>query len=435
MPLKIALKSNSCYKPYFNTTYTTNIFFGGSGSGKSVFMAQKVMLDLIKGDRYLVCRKVAATLKYSCYQEIKTAIINAGLEDYFVFNLAPDLKITCKKNGAFALFKGLDDIEKIKSISGLTKIWVEEASETEASDIDQLRLRLRGSDEITFQIFLTFNPINESSWLNQRYFKQDNPDVFILKTTYLDNVFVGKAYAKTLDQLKITNPAYYRIYALGEWGLIKTGTEFWYNFSRNNVEPTSYNPELPLWLSFDFNVNPYLTCIVAQVHNGKVYILKEVLAKHPNNDTASLCAMVLRDYGQHPTQVFITGDPAGKHQDTRGQANDYTIIQKAFGRLNVRMQVPTSAPSVHRSGTFANGLLATGNIIIGDNCVKLINDLEVVKQGADGGMIKEKVKDKVSKLTIEPHGHLSDALRYLIITIFAKEFNASFATQGGKVYS
>jgi hypothetical protein len=434
--MQATLNINPIYENViFNDQNRYLVLKGSGGSGKSRAIAQKLIIRMLgeQGHRFLVTRKVKDTLKNSVFEELKTVIQDLGVGHLFTCITSP-LEIRCRNKNKI-IFIGADDPEKMKSLSGITGIWIEEATDFEPNDFDQLDLRLRGTTNHYQQICLSFNPISEQHWLKARFFDVEQPNCTVLSTTFKHNRFLTPEHGDRMEQLKLTNPAYYRIYALGEWGLIKTGTEFWYNFSRNNVEPTRYNPELPLWLSFDFNVNPYLTCIVAQVHNGKVYILKEVLAKHPNNDTASLCAMVLRDYGQHPTQVFITGDPAGKHQDTRGQANDYTIIQKAFGRLNVRMQVPTSAPSVHRSGTFANGLLATGNIIIGENCVKLINDLEVVKQGADGGMIKEKVKDKVSKLTIEPHGHLSDALRYLIITIFAKEFNASFATQGGKVYS
>jgi phage terminase large subunit len=436
MPLKINLKTNSCYKPYFNTKYTTNIFFGGSGSGKSVFMAQKVMLDLIKGDRYLVCRKVAATLKYSCYQEIKTAIINAGLQDYFVFNLAPDLKITCIKNGTFALFKGLDDIEKIKSISGLTKIWVEEASETSQNDIDQLRLRLRGSDDIIFQIFLTFNPISDTNWIYKTYFEQLRPEVFILKTTYLDNAFVGKAYAETLEALKKTNQSYYRIYALGEWGKIKTGQEFYKNYDTSNIDKCDYVSDYPLHLSFDFNVVPYVSCLVSQVlekEDGlQLRILEEITLSSPNNTTTALCQRFKAKYPDCQ-RVYVYGDPAGNSRDTRSGGTDYTIIMKELADRNPINRVATSAPKLYLRNIFMNKLLAhqtKAKLVIDKNCKLLIKDLEEVIEAADGTKLKKKVRDKATNQSYEEVGHLSDCLDYLCCRVFESEF---LSLQGKKI--
>lgn len=431
---QVDIRINDCYAPYLQNQSAIILLFGSAGSGKSVFACQKLILRMLteRGHKFLAVRKFYATLRTSCYAELKAVIDRAGIGSYFTMGLSP-LSITCKATKSTVIFRGIDDPEKIKSISGITGIWVEEANELSEDEFDQLQLRLRGETTNYKQTIVTFNPVVETHWLKTRYFDNPLQGVSILKTTYLDNAFIGSEYAEKLNQLKQTNPAYYRIYALGEWGLIQTGTEFWYSFTRNNVKPTSYNPNLPLWLSFDFNVNPYLTCIVAQVENGVLNILQEVLAKHPNNNTEALCQMVLRDYSFHNGLTYITGDPAGKNRDTRSKKTDYQIIETTLAPIKVNNRVPNSAPSVHLSGMFANGLFANMKVVVNPNCTKLINDLEVVKQDADGGMAKLKVKQKETGLTIEPNGHLSDALRYLIITIFAQEFNSAYSIKGGKV--
>lgn len=64
-------------------------------------------------------------------------------------------------NGSEILFKGLDDPEKIKSIAGITDVWIEEATELTPEDFDQLTLRVRtGSSN---QFFLSFNPVSRAN--------------------------------------------------------------------------------------------------------------------------------------------------------------------------------------------------------------------------------------------------------------------------------
>ena len=130
------------------------------------------------------------------------------------------MTMTCF-NGSVILFKGIDDPEKIKSIDGITGIWIEEASELSLEDFTQLDLRLRGITEVSKQIILSFNPVSAEHWLKKRFFEcAEAKDTSILKTTYLDNRFLDEKYKEVLEGLKETNPAYYKVYCLGEWGVL-----------------------------------------------------------------------------------------------------------------------------------------------------------------------------------------------------------------------
>lgn len=118
-------------------------------------------------------------------------------------------------NGSVVLFKGLDDPEKIKSIVGITDIWVEEATELTYEDYSQLKLRLRANAD-NLQMFLSFNPISKANWVYKEFFAK-NTDALVIKTTYRDNQFLPQSYIDELEKLIETNPTYYRIYALGEF--------------------------------------------------------------------------------------------------------------------------------------------------------------------------------------------------------------------------
>jgi phage terminase large subunit len=116
------------------------------------------------------------------------------------------------------MFTGMDDVEKLKSIEGVTSIWCEEATELTQEDFEQLDLRLRGDHGSKKQITLTLNPISEQHWIKRVFFDDPIQDVFTLKTTYLDNKFIDDEYKMVMENKKKTNPRYYNIYALGNWG-------------------------------------------------------------------------------------------------------------------------------------------------------------------------------------------------------------------------
>ena len=150
------------------------IYFGGSSSGKSYSLAQRTILDIQGGNRnYLIVRNVQSTIKRSVLNKITKAISNLKMSEYFEINKT-DMVITCKLNKKQILFCGLDDVEKIKSITPIdgviTDIWVEEATETEYKAVKQLDKRLRGLSKVTKRLTLSFNPILKDHWLYTHYF-------------------------------------------------------------------------------------------------------------------------------------------------------------------------------------------------------------------------------------------------------------------------
>jgi phage terminase large subunit len=210
----------------------TQIYFGGSSSGKSVGIAQRDVLDVFGGKRnYLVVRNTKATLRHSCFNEIVKQIHEFKLSDYFSINKS-DLVITCKLNRKQILFAGLDDPEKIKSITPIdgviTDIHVEEATECDRSAVKQLEKRLRGRCDVKKRLTLSFNPILRDHWIYSEYFgiweddkqyvESAEKNLSILKTTYKDNRFLMPDDIANLENE--TDPYYYEVYTLGNWGVL-----------------------------------------------------------------------------------------------------------------------------------------------------------------------------------------------------------------------
>ena len=141
---------NDVYIPYLDCMAETQIYYGGYGSGKSVFLSQRPIVDLIRGGRnYLVCRKVQNSIRKSVFNEIESVIDNSGFRPYFTTNKT-EMSITCK-NGYQILFAGLDNplsLQGVKPKKGVvTDLWVDEATEIERDDLKILSKRLRGGDE------------------------------------------------------------------------------------------------------------------------------------------------------------------------------------------------------------------------------------------------------------------------------------------------
>ena len=206
------------FRPVLTNKSRYSIVYGGAGSGKSWIAAKKLLLRICQepGHKLLVVRKVARSIRPSVFALIINQIDEWGLMPLANINKS-DMHI--KIAGSEIMMLGIDDVSKLKSIEGITSIWVEEADQITAEDLDQLDLRLRGNRPHYKQIMLTFNPISIEHWIKKRFFDETVKDSWTHHSTYLDNPFIDKEYKNVFDRLKTTNKNYYNIYALGNWGV------------------------------------------------------------------------------------------------------------------------------------------------------------------------------------------------------------------------
>ncbi|MBS1599513.1 MAG: PBSX family phage terminase large subunit [Bacteroidetes bacterium] len=440
------------------------ILYGGRGSSKSDAMAKKLIYRCINEPyfRYLLIRNEYSTIKESSYQTIKDIIIDLGLDSLFTFNLNP-LEITCFNGNRF-IARGCDDTTKLKSVKDVTGAWYEEDIVSE-SDFITISTSIRTHKAEYLQEIFTVNPEVEGDYTQNWFWKMffeghdelsfnNNTSVQIEKnttvemkytvhhSTYKDNRWITPQFIAAIMEMKRTNPYYYTIYCLGRWGNKITGGQFFRLFSiAKNVAPVEYNPSLPLWLSFDFNTMPGVSCGIFQVEGKVLRMIDEIQLASPRNNTTSVVNEVIRKFPNHNTGVNVTGDASGRHADTRTVAgfNDYTIIvQGLLKQYNyVRDRTPNLNPPVQVSANFVNSIFESGEvgykgikIIVGDNCKKMISDLLYLLEADDGTALKQKVKDKDTGATYERYGHFGDLFRYAVCTIFESDFHS--AKKGGK---
>lgn len=285
---------NLSYRPYIDDETRTQIFYGGSSSGKSYFLAQRCIMDMLSGGHnYLIVRNTQLSVRKSVFNEILKAISFFKADKFFNINKT-DLVIT-SINGYQIMFCGLDDVEKIKSITPskgvITDIWIEEATETEYNDVKQLEKRLRGQSTVKKRLIMSFNPIYKTHWIYTEYFasnwrdddtsyKDDN--LLILKTTYKDNGFLT---ADDIYALENEKDEYFRnVYSLGNWGVL--GGAIFTNWRTEDL--TSKVKTFDTFcngLDFGFAEDPAagVRCHYDRKHN-KLYIIDELYERGLTND-------------------------------------------------------------------------------------------------------------------------------------------------------
>jgi len=459
--------------------------YGGSSASKSYSFTQLQIVKMLSGayENALILRKYAVDIRDSIFQDFKTVIADWGLSAYFTVQIN---FIRCNLTGSYCRFRGLDDSEKVKGISAFKRVVLEEISQFDEIDLKQIKKRLRG--KVGQQIIGIFNPISEEHWIKTNVFdleelievdqqaeagkvgkkyedwiidakwtnKQGN--TIILKSNYTNNYWIvgkwrggemingirvgGKLVGGFVDQHviddfekdKLTDNAYYQIYGLGNWGKIRTGGEFWKDFNPNcQLTKIGWNEDLPIFLSWDENVNPYLTCLVWQIvtlSGRKTAIqIDEICLPDPRNRRHHVCNEFRARYPQERVKgLFVGGDRTSLKEDTAKEKgeNFFTDIMGYLKDYRPTLRLQSVNPSIVQSAGFVNSIFAGRldiDILINERCKKSIYDYQYALEDSDGTLKKTRKTHPVTKVSYEEFGHPSDCMRYMLTINFANEYN------------
>ena len=435
------------------------LLWGGRGSGKTHGAVMLIIYRLLTEHYFkgILIRKVYDTIKESQYDSIKQTIEELGLSSLFVFKVSP-LSIECI-NGNRLIARGLDKAEKIKSIKDPSFIWYEEGNEMTEEDFITTSSTVRAKKGALLQEVFSFNP--ESSepdftdfWIYKRFFSHTVEKTFstevevevdregkkitesyqaeVIHSTYKDNPHLPNSIASTYEDLKRTSPYYYEVYTLGLWGNKEVGSRFYKNFTLDAVLPLAYDERLPLHISLDENVNPYLTLTIHQAEdsNGVMEVrqIGEICLKSPRNTLRETCEEFARRYKDHKEGLFVYGDRTSKKQDTKLEKGDnfFTLTCNYLRAFNPVERLPSRNPGVKSRGEFINQILSGSipgvKILLSSECTNTIADYLYLKEGADGLKFKEMTTDKSTKVRFQKYGHTSDANDYLHLQIFKPQF-------------
>ena len=385
---------NDIYLPHLKDfTKRYEVYYGGAGSGKSYFVAQKLVIKALSDRRkVLVLRKVGRTVKNSVFQLILDTLNLFQIKDKCKINKT-DFSIELP-NGSIFLCSGLDDPEKIKSIAGLTDAWLEEATEFTQDDFNQIDLRIRDPLAKDQQLILSFNPVSKASWCYLQFFAE-NPEldefrskVEIVKSNYTNNPHLPQAYVDSLLLLKATNPVYYGIYALGDFGsLDKLVYSNWQKFEFNKED---IKGDLIIGLDFGYTNDP--TALVAAIVNAeenRIYVFKEWGGTGLLNDDI---AKNIIDFGF--AKSIIKADSAE---------------QKSIDEIK-RAGVLRISPCTKGQGSILQGIqkLQQYELVIHPDCKEILNELQ------NYAWEKDKQTNEYINKPIDKYNHYLDALRYAL---------------------
>lgn len=422
--------------------------------------------------RAALARKTIKSLKESTFNTFISILNSWGLVEqvnYKINNLEGFLTFW---NGSKVYLKELEllpkdpQFERLGSTE-LTIAFVDEVSEICEKAIETLMSRCRWKTGETFvypRVFLSTNPC--ATWVRSRFVQDDdgNPvrlsptDAFVRFTVFdnPDEKFVS-IYRRNLELIR--DPAVKARLLYGNWDFPDANDSAAYWSFRGedhlvtSLSEQAYNPLLPVILSFDFNVAPYMSCLVIQVDypNKTVNILEEILGRPEDkeNNTPRFASKINNKLLalQHLGGIMITGDPAGTARSTQTVegVNNYTIISSAMHQ-SLRPQVrllPKQPPQKTRL-EFVNGILEGDNgwtLRADMRCRRFTEDMIFQKKNADGTKEKKKVVDPKLGIKYEKYGHLSDCLDYALCLLlndewrkFQKVGNGGIATVQAPIY-
>jgi phage terminase large subunit len=385
--MNIDLKAviNEKYFPLLENHNRYLLLYGGAGSGKSHFVAQKLLVRIIMSmkrgykEKFLVLRKTQPALRKSVF-----ALLNNYIDRWELRSIADvnktDMTFTFE-GGSEIICGGLDDPEKLKSIEGVTSVWIEEPTEINRGDFIQVDLRLRGDTPSYKQIILSFNPISRVLWLHGYFFENQPESTSIIHSTYRDNRFIDAEYIRVLEGLKSQDETYYN---MGQWGILQ-GLIFT-NWVVEEI-PTEDRYYSNVLNGLDFGFNHPSALVRVGVKDDELFIFDEIYERGLTNN--QLIQMVKSTVLSDQVITSDCAEPARIEE---------------FKQAGVQIK-----PSIKGAGSVKDGIdwVKRRKIHIHPQCVNTIREI---------GSYKYK-EDKNGNVFDEPVAFMDDAmaaLRYAV---------------------
>lgn len=403
---------NDAYVNIFNRPERYQILYGGAAAGKSDVKATDLLVKAMVKPffRLLYCRKNSTEIRDSQFSLFKDIIKRQNWQKYFDYSESKNgnMEITCKLNGNRLIPHGLDDVHKLTSIHDITDVWLEEplskskiGGHITQDDFLELDRRMR-TTRATCHFHLTFNPIGTMNWIYNNFFDtksefyyQFRPEIknpkaqpltYSLKTTFRDNLFIDQE----AEDIKFKRQgAYeYRIYAMGDWGLLKAKSPYIHEFSMDkHVHDIGFNSLKPFVLAFDFNLD-IMACSVWQVSDPKVYCCYEF---PPVTGLHDRCTTILSSrFAPFLDYCTITGDATGAHRDQKTpHMTHYSLIKQRLRLRGEQFKVPRSNMAHSDSRLLCNSVIRNADFAIDRQCINLQADFQMTENDGNDGILKK----------------------------------------------
>jgi hypothetical protein len=425
-------KQNEAMNAIASEKYQFILFGGAMGGGKTYWglSALLLMCQIFPKSRWCVIRENMEKLRTTTIPSFTKLNPSGTLKQSPFEYIHP--------NGSVILFKGenYDNDKELNWLRGLevNGFLFEEINECVQDTLD-LAFGRTGRWECEPRpkpiILATCNPSN--NWVKTLIFDKWENGTLNSKWLYIpskvtDNPHLSPEYLENLKNM----PRYrYEVLVEGNWNIqLKTGGEFYKCFELDkHVKPIEYNPSLPLHISWDDNVNPYLPLGIFQIVGKELRWIDEIAGQTPNNTVKSVCNEFIRRYPSHTSGLFMYGDATAEKEDTKLEKG-YSFYRLAMDYLKAyrpNNRVSKSNPSVVMRGNWINTVLEKElngiNVIIDPKCKRAINDFINLKEDSDGTKLKSMETDPLTKVRYQKFGHFSDLFDYVMCSAFANDFS------------
>lgn len=270
------LETTPVFTKNYASTKRIKLNRGGTRSSKTRSIAQIAVLWLITGniarDRFIMSGVWSTVRKYSTTLDA-TVIrdFEEELNKQEVMGLVKQNKTkkTYEYGGRMVEFIGADDQQKLRGTKRKI-LYCNEANELNYRE-EFFQLLMRTEEDI----FLDFNPDDETIWLNTEIEQKraiEKGDVETIVSNYKDNTFLSQTIVDEIEYLQKTDPEFWKVYGLGEYGR-KHGLIFenWVVCEKipDGAQLVAYG------LDFGFTNDP-TTLIAVYKQNGELW-LKELI--------------------------------------------------------------------------------------------------------------------------------------------------------------
>lgn len=311
-----------------------------------------------------------------------------------------DLRIVFK-NGAVIQCKGADNPDSLRGVA-LDRVCMDEFQDM---DPDAWQQAIRPTLSSTNGIALIIGTPKSFNFLYQLYMKgqstlADDRDWMSWQFPTISSPFIPDSEveaAKRDMDIKSFNQEFLASF-VGMSGRV------YHAFDRaEHVGQYDFNPNLPIWVGQDFNVDPMTSCIMQPQKNGEVWVVDEIFL--PNSNVEEVCRELERRYWRHQNKVSIFPDPSGQQrQQGRGDTNFAIFREMGFSSVISRRRTP---PIEDRVNAVNRMLMSADGVVkfrVDKKCRQTIKSLEQT-------MYKEGTPEIDKRGGAE---HMTDALGYCI---------------------
>jgi hypothetical protein len=333
--------------------------------------------------------------------------------------------------GSTVFLASLDNPESLRAMN-LGWFGVDELSYCKEQSWTRLEARLRHPAARYRSGFAVWTPKGRD-WVWKRFVSSRKVANYeAVQATPFENTVVLSAAPDYYENLRHSyDEKFYRQEVLGEYLDMYSGSVY-HAYSAANLRECTFNSQLPLIVTLDFNVNPMSGLLIQCETYGKcktVHVLGEIVL--PGSHTEAWCKRLLsRIQGwvealsrqNRLLEIQVYGDAnGGSTQASSGGKSNWDIVTRMIGSTpgcRMRALYKTKNPAVVDRVNAVNGLLCNAaeqerkerRFYIDPSCRELLTDLEEVRWKVDAnGNTYDEIDKRDPKRT-----HSSDALGYYV---------------------